>query len=529
MVNYELTINNLLESSVKANEDQEIVYDNKRINYKEFYKNVNNFAKNLLKIGVKKEDRIAILDYDTINYMYCYYSIPMIGATMHMVNIRYPPEILYYTIENSDDRYIIVNSAFMPIIAKYKDMFSFIKGFIIYSENKDEPEENYGLDNVYYTHNMFGDTGYEIEKPGEDSMATLFYTSGTTGLPKGVYYSHRQLVLHALAAVSALADEPITLRKTDAMMPLVPMFHVHAWGIPYFSIMKGMKYVLPGKYDWQNILKTMEKENVTLSAMVPSILYMLLSEKNGPEILGKLKLRATIGGAALNSGLADKAEAIGLSLITGYGMSETGPILTMATYNNYIAKMDDEAKRIYKRKTGIPIPMVNLRVVKDDHDVKKDDSEIGEIIVKAPWLTEGYIKDPEKTEKLWRNGWLHTGDLATMDQYKYIKIVDRENDAVKSGGEFIPSMVLEDLLSTVNGVDEVAVVARKDEKWGERPVAFIKGNAKEDDIRKKMEEYVDTGRIAKFWLPDEYKYIENFEKTGTGKIDKKVLRERLGD
>ena len=148
-------------------------------------------------------------------------------------------------------------------------------------------------------------------------------------------------------------------------------------------------------------------------------------------------------------------------------MSETGPILTMATYNNYIAKMDDEAKRIYKRKTGIPIPMVNLRVVKDDHDVKKDDSEIGEIIVKAPWLTEGYIKDPEKTEKLWRNGWLHTGDLATIDTYNYIKIVDRENDAVKSGGEFIPSMVLEDLLSTVNGVDEVAVVARKDEKWGE--------------------------------------------------------------
>ncbi len=528
MTNYDLTINNLLESAVKFNGDQQIVYNNKSISYDEFYKNANNFAKNLLKIGVKKGDRIAILDYDTINYMYCYYSIPMIGATMHMVNIRYPPEVLYYTIENSEDKYIIVNSVFMPLIAKYKDMFSFIKGFIIYSEDMDE-DNDYGLSNVYYTHNMFGNADYEIEKPDENAMATLFYTSGTTGLPKGVYYSHRQLVLHALASSSALSDEPINLKRTDTMMPLVPMFHVHAWGIPYFSIMKGMRYVLPGKYDWPNILKTMEEEKVTISAMVPSILYMLLSDKNGPEILGKLKLRATIGGAALNAGLADRAESLGLSLVTGYGMSETGPILTLATYNNYVMKMDDMAKRIYKRKTGITIPMVNLRVVRDNHDVKKDDTEIGEIIVRAPWLTEGYIKDPEKTKKLWRDGWLHTGDLATMDKYNYIKIVDRENDAIKSGGEFIPSMVLEDLLSTVDGVEEVAVVARKDEKWGERPVAFIKGKAREEDIRKKMDEYVDTGRIAKFWLPDEYKHVNEFEKTGTGKIDKKVLKERLGD
>lgn len=527
MVNYDLTINNLLESAVKFNGDQEIVYNNKKISYNEFYKNVNNFAKNLLKIGVKKGDRIAILDYDTINYMYCYYSIPMIGATMHMVNIRYPPEILYYTIENSDDKYIIVNSVFMPLISKYKDMFSFIKGFIIYSE--DNNEDNYGLKNVYYTHNMFEDSDYKIEKPDENSMATLFYTSGTTGLPKGVYYSHKQLVLHSLSAVSALSDEPINLKRTDTMMPLVPMFHVHAWGIPYFCIMKGMKYVLPGKYEWPKVLKTMENENVTISAMVPSILYMLLSEKNGPEILGKLKLRSVIGGAALNAGLADKAEAAGLSVVTGYGMSETGPILTLATYNNYINKMDDETKKIYRRKTGITIPMVDLRVVKDGNDVKKNDAEIGEIIVRSPWLTEGYIKNPEKTEKLWKDGWLHTGDLATMDKYNYIKIVDRENDAVKSGGEFIPSMVLEDLISTINGVEEVAVVARKDEKWGERPVAFIKGNINEKDIREKMNEYVDTGRIAKFWLPDEYKFINEFEKTGTGKIDKKVLKEKLGD
>ncbi len=525
MSEYQLTINNLLESAVRSNRDQEIVYHDSKMTYDEFYRNVKNFARNLIKIGVKPGDRIAIIDYDSINYMYCYYAIPMIGATMHMVNIRYPPEILFYTIQNSEDSYIVVNSAFMPLLMQYKNTFNFIKGFIVYNEGK---KEEYNMDNIYYADELLSDNDSEIKEPSENAMATLFYTSGTTGLPKGVYYSHKQLVLHALGSISSLSDDPINIKRTDVMMPLVPMFHVHAWGIPYFSIMKGMKYVVPGKYDWPTVLKEMEREHVNRSAMVPSILYMLMSEKNGPEILAKTKLKAIIGGAALNSGLADRAESMGIEVVTGYGMSETGPLLTLATYSNYIDKSDENTKRLYRRKTGIPISMVNLRVVTSDmNDVKKDDKEIGEIIVRSPWLTEGYIKDKEKTEKLWKNGWLHTGDLAVMDKYNYIKIVDRENDAIKSGGEFIPSLILEDLISTVPGIGEVAVVKKKDEKWGERPAAFIKGNVDEATIRKKMNEYVDTGRIAKFWLPDIYIFVDEFDKTGTGKINKKALREKM--
>ena len=524
MVDFKLTVNNLLDSAVRSNGDQQIVYGKETLTYRQFAKNAKNFAANLRKIGVKPGDRIAILDYDTISYLYCYYSIPMIGSVMHMVNIRYPPEVLYYTIKNSEDSYIVVNADFMPLILKYRDMFEFIKGFIVYSE---KGHEEYGIDNVYFMDELLKDAEYDEIQPDENSMATLFYTSGTTGLPKGVYYSHKQLILHSLATSVGLSDEPISFKRTAVMLPLVPMFHVHAWGIPYFTIMRGVKYVLPGKYEWDRIIETMEREKVTNSAMVPSILYLLLQAKRGPEVMGKLKLKTIIGGAALNEGLAKTAESLGMTVITGYGMSETGPILTLANYSNDVLEFSSEKKQEYRRKTGIPVPFVNLRVVSDGKDVEKNNKDIGEIIVQAPWLTEGYIKDPEKTAKLWKDGWLHTGDLATMDEYGYIKIVDRESDAVKSGGEFIPSMVLEDLISTVPGVGEVAVTKKQDEKWGERPVAFIKGNASRETIEKEMQKYVDTGRIAKFWLPDDYIFVEEFEKTGTGKINKMVLRKKL--
>ncbi len=524
MVEFKLNLNNFIEAAVSSNPDQKIIYNNSEITYKEFYENVRRFAGNLIKMGVKPGDRIGVLDYDTINYMYCYYAIPMIGAVIHMINIRYPQEVLYYTIKNSDDKYLIVNEDFMPLIMKNKDMFDFIKAFIVYSENN---TKNYEAENIYSANKLLKDVDVKIEPPDENAMATLFYTSGTTGLPKGVYYSHKQLILHALASSTALADEPSLLKKTSVLMPLVPMFHVHAWGMPYFGLMLGIKYIVPGKYDWDKILDVMEKEKVTNSAMVPSILFLLMQAKRGVEVLKKTKLRVVIGGAALNAGLAAKAESLGMSLVTGYGMSETGPILTLSNYNTDILKADENTKKIYRRKTGIPVPMVELRVVSGDKDVLRDDREIGEIIVKSPWLTEGYINDPVKTEKLWKGGWLHTGDLATMDKFGYIKIVDRESDAVKSGGEFIPSMVLEDLISTVPGVGEVAVVKKNDEKWGERPVAFIRGNASKESIIKTMQEYVDTGRIAKFWLPDDYIFIDEFEKTGTGKIDKKVLRNKL--
>jgi fatty-acyl-CoA synthase len=241
-------------------------------------------------------------------------------------------------------------------------------------------------------------------------------------------------------------------------------------------------------------------------------------------------LKVIVGGGAIPKGLAVKASSIGIDTVAGYGMSETAPILTLGTYTQKVMEMDEQKKSEFRIKTGVPISLVDLRVVdREGKEVPWDTKSIGEIVVRAPWLTQEYVKDKEGTEKLWNNGWMHTGDLAVVDSYGYISIVDREKDAVKSGGEFIPTLVLEDLISTATGVNEVAVVGRSHEKWGERPVAFITVNDKFnlENLKKHMESYVESGRIAKFWLPDDYMVIKEFTKTSTGKIDKKPLRKNL--
>ena len=526
---YELTIDKILISSVRNNPDQIISYQGREnITYREFNEVVRNLASSLLRMGVKKGDKVAVIDWDTNRYLEAYYAIPMIGAVLHTVNIRYPPEIIFYSMQHAEDKYVIIRDEFVPIIAKNKSMFSFIKKWIIYSENGKIPEVLEPFEN--YDNLIKNGERMELPELSEDTVATTFYTSGTTGLPKGVSFTHRQIVLHALASISGLSDPPIGLNSSDVMMPLVPMFHVHSWGIPYSIIMKGLKYVLPGRYDIPLILKIMEKEKVTVSAMVPSIVYMIINNPEASKILSGNHLRIVVGGGALPRGLAEKARSMGIETIAGYGMSETAPILTLSTFTNKVMEMDDQKKTDFRIKTGVPVNLVDLRVFdKEGREVPYDSKTIGEIVVRAPWLTKEYVKDPEGTEKLWKNGWMHTGDLAVVDSYGYISIVDREKDAVKSGGEFIPTLILEDLISTTPGVNQVAVVGKKDEKWGERPVAFltVSESYSEQDLKKHMDTYVEAGRIAKFWLPDEYRIIKEFTLTSTGKIDKKPLRKNL--
>jgi len=265
--------------------------------------------------------------------------------------------------------------------------------------------------------------------------------------------------------------------------------------------------------------------------MVPSILYMVLSAPNLEEYREYLKgWRIIIGGAALPKGLAMKARSLGITTIGAYGLSETAPLLTIAMYNDSISRADDETKFHFSITTGIPVPMVNLKVVDQNMvEVPADAKTVGEIVVRSPWLTKGYYKDPQKTEELWKGGWLHTGDLAVIHPNGYISIVDREKDAVKSGGEFIPSLVLENALSEMKGVGEVAVIGKPHEKWGERPVAFIVKNEsiKESDVYEHLNKYVEVGRIQKWWVPDEIIFIDSIPKTSTGKSDKKELRKML--
>ncbi|MCL4331730.1 MAG: fatty acid--CoA ligase [Candidatus Thermoplasmatota archaeon] len=529
---YQLNLKNLFPAALWEHPDQEIVYrEISRYRLKEFYDRVGRLASALSEIGVKPGDKVAVLDWDTNRYLEAYYAIPMMGAILHTVNIRYPPELIFYTMQHAEDKYVIVSDEFLPLLEKTANLFSFIKGWVVHSDtNKDVKTSlyrSYGYEDL-----LKSQEPYDFPDLNENTTATIFYTSGTTGLPKGVTFTHRQLVLQASANALIGTKAPFHLNEKDVYMSLVPMFHVHSWTMPYFILLSGNKYVLPGRFDVKRILELVKKEHITYSFMVPSILYMILTH---PEIESYAKYldgwKVSVGGSALPKGLAQMAQKFGIYAIGGYGLSETCPVLTTSVFNRKVLDMKSEDERIdYRIGTGLPLPFVNLRVVgTNGKDVAWDNSSIGEIIVRAPWLTRGYYKDEEKTAELWRDGWLHTGDLSVVDSLGYLHIVDREKDAIKSGGEFIPSLLLEDVISLMPEAGEVAVVGKPDPKWGERPVVFLtrKGNLDAARVRSYLAEQVQSGRIQKWWAPDDIIFVDSMPKTSTNKIDKKELRKKL--
>ncbi len=528
-VKYELTLGNLLKSSTVRNPGQEIV-DSEfgRTTFSKFGTDVTSLAKGLVKIGVEPGDKIGILDWDTINFLKSFYAVPMTGAILHTVNIRYPTELIYYTIQHAEDSYLILRDEIAKMFVEYKELFGFVKGWIIYRTSKEEI--NLPFNNVINFEDLLNsDENTPLPYISEDDTATLFYTSGTTGMPKGVSFTHRDIVLHAFSIANTVSDYPISLGSGDTLMPLVPMFHVHAWGLPQLFLLKGLKYVLPGRYNPEKILELMKSEKVSTTAMVPSILYMLLAAKNSSNILPSLNLRCIIGGGALTMELKNRAKSFNVTSIGAYGLSETAPLVSFSTLNSETWDLDDEEREKYEIKAGIPAPFVEIKILQSKSDIGTEvKKKFGEILVRSPYVAKEYYKDAEATKKLWAEGWLHTGDLGYIDEKGYLCIVDREKDAVKSGGEFIPTLILEDVVSLYDGIDRVAIIGKKDEKWGERPVAFYTSNntIKKEEVDEFLKRFVEERRIEKFWMPDEYVKVDSFDMTSTGKVDKKKLREK---
>ncbi|MEM0363155.1 MAG: long-chain fatty acid--CoA ligase [Sulfolobaceae archaeon] len=527
---YELTIDKILDSAISSFPNREIVYrDLRRYTFSSFGESVRRLITGLKKLGVKKGDRIGVIDWDTDVYFHSYYAIPMMGSVLHTVNIRYPLELIIKTILNAEDKYLIVRDEFVPLIEKARNILPVGMKVITYSDNKEKVKSPISSADFWELIES-SEPNQEQEEVKENDMATLFYTSGTTGEPKGVWFTHRKLVLHALGVSLVGARPPLSLTPNDVYLILVPMFHVHAWGYPYVSLLAGVKYVLPGRYDYGLILKLMEKEGVTYSAMVPTILYLIISHPDAPKYLNVFKKwKVTIGGSALPEGLAKKAMELGITVIGGYGLSETCPVLTVGYYNSLIEGLDENVKFMEKISAGAPLPLVQIKIIDPSTGREVDRGKIGEIVVRSPWLTKEYYKDPEKTKALWKGGWLHTGDLGYIDQYGYVHIVDREKDAIKSGGEFIPSLLLENAISLHPKVSQVAVVGIKDEKWGERPVAFIvpKEQVSEEELRQFLINLANEGKIQKWWIPDKFIIINSMPLTSTNKIDKKVLRDMV--
>ncbi len=530
---YPLLIKNLLQFPVVNNPEQEIVYrDELRYTYSTLHERVARLANALRALGVKQGDTVAVMDWDSHRYLECFFAVPMIGAVLHTINVKLSPEQILFTIDHAEDDVLLVHTDFLPILEQIKGRISTVRDFILLNEKETAPESHIRFSGEYEALLEEADTVCDYPDIDEHSRATTFYTTGTTGLPKGVYFSHRQLVLHTLGTMAAIGtpESQGRVHQNDVYMPITPMFHVHAWGFPYIATSMGLKQVYPGRYAPDMLLNLIDKEQVTFSHCVPTILHMLFKHPHIDNIdLSCWKV--VIGGAALSKALCLEGLRRNIDIYTGYGMSETCPVLTLALVKPDKLDAPDEEQAEIRCKTGLTLPLVDLKIVDEEmNELPHDGEQTGEIVVRTPWLTQGYLKDKKNSEMLWAGGYLHTGDVASIDAQGYLKISDRIKDVIKTGGEWISSLELEDIIGHHPAVAEVAVIGQPDERWGERPLALVVLKAdfgetpSEKKIASHVHEYTETGIISKQVLLMKVRFVEAIDKTSVGKVDKRALR-----
>lgn len=526
-----LLIKRLLLSGSRYEKTREIVYrDQMRYSYATFNERVARLANVLSEAGVKAGDTVAVMDWDSHRYLECMFAIPMIGAVLHTINIRLSADQILYTMNHAEDRFVLVNSEFVPLYKGIEAQLTTVEKTILLTDGAEKSADLPNLAGEYETLLAAASAKYDFAEFDENSVATTFYTTGTTGNPKGVYFTHRQLVLHTLAEASVLGslDSVRLLGTDDVYMPITPMFHVHAWGIPYVATMLGIKQVYPGRYEPDMLCQLIREEKVTFSHCVPTILQMML---NAPSAQGYdfAGLKVIIGGSALNRALYEAAKARGIQLTAAYGMSETCPLISCAHINDELKAGSEDERVTYRIKAGVPVPLVEAALMGADGQLLPADGETqGELVLRAPWLTMGYFNEPQKSAELWEHGWLHTGDVATLDDFGFIDIRDRIKDVIKTGGEWLSSLELEDLISRHPAVREVAVVGIPDPQWGERPFALLVLRAGQALDAKGLKEhlipFVELGHINKWAIPSQIAIVTDIPKTSVGKLDKKRIR-----
>jgi len=533
--NYQLLVKHLLLRPVELSAEKEIVYrDLYRGTYRDLRERVARLAGLLTRMGVRRGETVAVMDWDSHRYLELFFAVPMIGAVLHTINVRLSPEQILYTIDHAEDDLLFVNADFLPILEQIRGRIDAVRGYVLMSDTSPSRETTVPFTGEY--EELLAEFPPEFDFPDfdENTRATTFYTTGTTGMPKGVYFSHRQLTLHTLGVMTSLATATThgSLNRDDVYMPMTPLFHVHAWGFPYVATMLGLKQVYPGRYVPEVLLDLRERESVTFSHCVPTILHMLFSHPNSNAVdLSGWKL--ILGGASMTRSLCMEGLNRGMDLFTGYGMSETCPVLTISHLTRDMLQLPLEDQAEVRCRTGLPIPLVDLRVVAPDMaELPWDGKSAGEITVRAPWLTQGYLKDYRASERLWEGGYLHTGDVAVRDSLGYVKITDRTKDVIKVAGEWISSLELEDIILQQQDVAEVAVIGLPDKKWGERPLALVVPKAGgqrkslEKEIVRFVKEYAEKGMISKQVVLAKVRLVGEIDKTSVGKINKVVLREK---
>jgi fatty-acyl-CoA synthase len=498
-----------------------------RFTYKEITERTRKLADSLQKLGVDRGDKVGTLAWNHHRHLEAYFAIPCSGAVLHTINIRLSPQHITYIINHAEDKVLLIDPDIVPLIEKVKDELKTVKAFIIMTDEEELPETS--LSPVYHYEKLINEASGDYEYPDdldENSAAGMCYTSATTGNPKGVVYSHRGIVLHSMAL--GMADSAAVSEK-DIALPVVPMFHVNAWGLPFAAVWFGTTLVLPGPYFTPKLLaELIQSEKVTITAGVPTIWLGLLKELDENKY-DMSSLRSVLcGGSAAPKGMIKAFEQKHkIPFMHAYGMTETSPLVVISTLKGYQEELSAEEKLDIKAKQGILVAGLEMKIAGKDGEAAWDGKEMGELAIRGPWIASEYYKD-ERTNEAFRDGWLYTGDVVTIDEEGFMKIVDRTKDLIKSGGEWISSVDLENALMAHESVFEAAVVAVPHEQWQERPLACVvlKEAFKGQTTKEELYEFLKP-QFAKWWLPDDILFLEEIPKTSVGKFLKMALREQV--
>jgi fatty-acyl-CoA synthase len=494
-----------------------------RHTFADFVSRSKKLAVALKKLGLEDGDRVGTLGWNTYQHLEAYFGAPCSGAVLHTLNPRLHEDDLSFIANHAEDRVMLVDETLVPIFQKFRERTN-VEHAVVVTAGGDVPE---GMTSYEDLLSDADEAGFEYRDFDEKQAAAMCYTSGTTGRPKGALYSHRSTVLHSMMVAMG---NTFALSERDCVLPVVPMFHVNAWGLPFASVLVGAKLMMPGPHlDPESMLEDLEQEEVTFTAGVPTVFLAVLQALDAePGRYDLSKLRSmVIGGSAAPKGVIEAFEKRhGIDVVHAWGMTEMSPIGTVANLPTVVEALPDDEKLEYRAKQGNPVPFVEIRARGDGGFVPWDGKSLGELEVRGPWVARRYYNAPEGDDKFTDDGWFTTGDIVTIDEYGFIKITDRTKDLIKSGGEWISSVELENALMAHPAVSQAAVIAIPHEKWDERPLAAIvlkEGeSATEEDLRAHLEK-----DFAKFWLPDAYEFVESIPMTATGKFQKLKLREQF--
>jgi fatty-acyl-CoA synthase len=498
-----------------------------RARYGEIVERVDRLAVALRELGVKEGDRVGTFAWNNQRHFELYMAVPCVGAVLHTLNIRLFAEQLTYIVNHAKDGVIFVDDSLVPLLAPLAETFEGVRQYVVSGEGDCDLDSLPGAmryEDLLASVDVQG-AGSPYPKLDERQAAALCYTSGTTGNPKGVLYSHRSISLHSTAS---LMTDALGLSRRDRALVVVPMFHVNAWGIPHAAALSGADLVLPDRFlQAQPLVELIEAEKPSIMACVPTIYADVLryADEHGSD-LSSITNAACGGSAVPRQLMKDYEERHDVNVFQAWGMTETSPVATYSRPDE--SKGHDDAYWDMRAKQGKPIPWVEARLVDDDgNEVPWDGSSTGELEVRGPWIVKRYYSD-DSGEQRFDEGWLRTGDIASIDEQAFVQITDRSKDVIKSGGEWISSVELENELMSHPDVLEAAVIAKPDEKWAERPLCCVVlregATADAGDLLEHL-----RGRVARWWLPDEFAFISEVPKTSVGKFDKKVLRGRLGE